>query len=389
LYLVSPFVAEPLEPLKPLEIRRSQCPAEASFAESLQHPDGTHTTATTNKDKAEVLFRSLYPDAKGTPLEEPTAEYPPPAFEFTPPTNEQMNAAILRLSAKKAPGPDSIPNKVWTKCRTSVAPWLGALWQAMFALKYIPPRWQEEEIVFLRKPGKPSYADPSAWRPISKKNTSEKLGPTATTALLMDSAERLDMLPHTQFGGHAGRTAADALLHVTSFASKAMAEGDVAGALLLDVQAAFPSVSIAVLIHKLRCQGVPCALAEWYATMLADRPVTLSFDGQTSHTYSPNCGLAQGCPSLAALFLFYNTPLLKEINTENNENAAGFMDDVTFLARGDTAKKVIEILTNIMERPRGALHWSDTHQSKFSIPKFALMIFVAKTFCQTTTNRQR
>jgi hypothetical protein len=36
LYLVSPIIAEPLEHLKTLETRRSQCPAEASFAKSLQ-----------------------------------------------------------------------------------------------------------------------------------------------------------------------------------------------------------------------------------------------------------------------------------------------------------------------------------------------------------------
>jgi hypothetical protein len=173
-----------------------------------------------------------------------------------------MDAAIRQLSAKKAPGPDDIPNKVWIKCCIAVVPWLGALWRATFVLDYISPRWQEEEIVFLRKPGKPNYADPNAWRPISKKNTSGKLGPAATTALLMDHAKRLGLLPDTQFGGRAGRTATDALLHVTPFAHEAMADGEFVGAFFLNVQAAFPSVSIGVLVHKLHSQGIPHVLAK-------------------------------------------------------------------------------------------------------------------------------
>jgi hypothetical protein len=108
------------------------------------------------------------------------------------------------------------------------------------------------------------------------------------------------------------------------------------------------------------------------------RPVTLSFDGQTSCAYSLNCGLAQGCPSSAPLFLFYNAPLLREVKKENGEDVSGFMDNVTYMTRGPTAEQVAETMTDIMVRPKGALSWSLTHRSNFSIPKFAFMIFTRK-----------
>jgi hypothetical protein len=53
--------------------------------------------------------------------------------------------------------------------------------------------------------------------------------------------------------------------------------------------------------------------------MLYDRPVKLSLDGQTSSTYRIKCGLAQGCPSSAPLFLFYNAPLLREVKKETGK----------------------------------------------------------------------
>jgi hypothetical protein len=41
------------------------------------------------------------------------------------------------------------------------------LYQASLDMKYVPQRWRTAKIVVLRKPNKPDYSKPKAYRPIS------------------------------------------------------------------------------------------------------------------------------------------------------------------------------------------------------------------------------
>jgi hypothetical protein len=56
-------------------------------------------------------------------------------------------------------------------------------------------------IVVLRKPGKPDYSAPGAYRPISPLNTLGKLLEAVMAKRLSYYAETYGLLPDTQFGG--------------------------------------------------------------------------------------------------------------------------------------------------------------------------------------------
>jgi hypothetical protein len=66
--------------------------------------------------------------------------------------------------------------------------------------------------VVLRKPGKPDYAVPGAYRPISLLNTLGKLLEAVIARRLSYLAEKHGLLPDTQFGRRPGRTTEQALL---------------------------------------------------------------------------------------------------------------------------------------------------------------------------------
>lgn len=59
----------------------------------------------------------------------------------------------------------------------------------------------EREIVVLRKPGKPDYSVPGAYRPISLLNTLGKLLEAVVARRLSYLTEKHGLLPDTQFGG--------------------------------------------------------------------------------------------------------------------------------------------------------------------------------------------
>ncbi|KAI0055116.1 hypothetical protein BV25DRAFT_1766066, partial [Artomyces pyxidatus] len=75
--------------------------------------------------------------------------YPPEAFEFSPPTDEQVTRAIRKLKPYKAPGADGLPNAVWIRCATLVAPWLGTFFRATFTLEHIPLEWKDSVTAIL------------------------------------------------------------------------------------------------------------------------------------------------------------------------------------------------------------------------------------------------
>lgn len=83
-------------------------------------------------------------------------------------------------------------------------------------LGHHPRQWRSAKIVVLRKPGKPDYSVPSAYRPISLLNTLGKLLEAVMARRLSYLAEEHSLLPNSQFGGRPGKTTEQALLVLSS-----------------------------------------------------------------------------------------------------------------------------------------------------------------------------
>ena len=66
----------------------------------------------------------------------------------------------------KATRKDTTPNCIFIQAREDFVPHIGPLFRATNTLKYYPQEWSLTETLILKKPGKPNYTTPSAWRPI-------------------------------------------------------------------------------------------------------------------------------------------------------------------------------------------------------------------------------
>jgi hypothetical protein len=60
----------------------------------------------------------------------------------------------------------TVPNSVLIHAREDLVPHLAPLFHATNTLNYYPQEWSLTETVILKKPGKPDYTLPTAWRPI-------------------------------------------------------------------------------------------------------------------------------------------------------------------------------------------------------------------------------
>lgn len=107
------------------------------------------------------------------PLEGPTT----PAIElpWLPITEVEIQRSLKAAKASTAPGEDGLPTLVWKYLWKYLGKVITRIFTACINLGYHPKQWRSARIVVLRKPGKPDYSVPGAYRPISLLNTLGKL----------------------------------------------------------------------------------------------------------------------------------------------------------------------------------------------------------------------
>lgn len=109
----------------------------------------------------------------------------------------------------------------------------------------------------LRKPNKPCYEVPKAYRPIALLSTTAKVLTSIVAENISLLIEQHHLLPNTHFRGRPGRSTSDAVQYLIHKIKKAWREDKVASVLFLDVEGAFPNAVTDRLIHNLKRRRIP------------------------------------------------------------------------------------------------------------------------------------
>ena len=347
----------------------------------LNRPGGTKTS--TGAEKAERLADVFFPSPGEHPDDTPDfTERPHPTAPSLPSTTfsiftaDRVAQTLRGLSPFKAPGQSGIPNSVLKYCAATLAPTLATIYTSICLLDYYPTKFRNINQVVIRKPGRPSYEEANAYRPIALIETLAKVQSTIVTEDLTFICEKYDLLPAGQFGGRPGRTTNEALHLVEQFIRNAWRKGDVVSALFLDIQAAFPNMQQGRLLKNMRARNINEGFCRYVEMILTHRQIRLVFDDVTSQPCNPPGGCNQGCPLSMLLYVIYNAPLINIANPENrNERIIGFVDDTTLLAQGTTFNEAHQTLRDMMERKNGVFNWSRTYSSPLEMNKLALVNF--------------
>jgi hypothetical protein len=156
------------------------------------------------------------------------------------------------LSPYKAYGPDEIANIVLQKCVDVLIDYLLFIYRAILKLgKYYDP-WRNFDTVVLRKPGKPNYETPKAYRPIALVSTSAKVLMAIVAEDIGWLAELHQLLQKTHFGGRPGRSTTDAIHYLVQRIKEAWRNGKVVSVLFLDMEGAFPNTVTDRLVYNLK-----------------------------------------------------------------------------------------------------------------------------------------
>lgn len=122
----------------------------------------------------------------------------------------EITRAIFKSNPTKAAGPDEITFQVWRELWAVVQDQILELCSASYKLGHTPETWRTALIITLRKPGKPDYTRPKAYRPISLLTTISKGLEAVIAARLSYLAEKGGLLPSNHSGAKPKRSAEQA-----------------------------------------------------------------------------------------------------------------------------------------------------------------------------------
>lgn len=334
---------------------------------------GDEIKATTNEETTALFKREFFPsppDRIQIDGDDHEEEYPRPAFEFAPITDERIRNTIAKLQPHKAPDTDEFSNAILINCADALITRLGPLFRAVHALKYWPEDWKFIAIIVLRKPGKGDYTKPGSHRPISLIKKIAMLFSKCLSDELLYQTEKHHLLAPTQFGFRPGRATTDAIHYGIAKVKDAWRKGKCCALLLLDIKAAFPHIVVSVLVHKMRMKGVPREYTDWIQWRFKGRKTRLAFDDYQSDEITIEDGLDQGDPFSTTGMIFYIDDLLRNSpDREDGEEAIGFADDVGLLTIGDDLEEAAGKAESFMVREGGAMDWSAQTNCIFGLDK--------------------
>ena len=219
-------------------------------------------TATTNEEKASQFRKVLLPALSSLPLANTsditaTYTYPEPMPLNLTITKQQLERAVGKLAPDKAPGPDEITNRILKKNFSCLQAHLLALTQACLDMGYFPSTFKKTLTIVLRKPNKPDYTKPNAYRPIALECTIGKILESITTELLGYLIETHDLLPANHFGARPQRTTEDAMMVLSENIYRAWKQREIFTVVFMDVAGAFNNVHHSRLIHNMKQRRIP------------------------------------------------------------------------------------------------------------------------------------
>ena len=155
------------------------------------------------------------------------------------------------------------------------------IYSTFFNLGYHPRCWRKAKGVILRKPNKPDYSKPKAYRVISLLNCLGKVLERLVARRLGALAETTDLLHPSQLGGRQKKSAIDAALLFYNNIQQQKRKQKATTTIFLDIKGAFDHVLKNKLLEGMRDQGLPCCLLAWTKSFLEERVLELSFNRQT------------------------------------------------------------------------------------------------------------
>ena len=257
-------------------------------------------------------FSPLAPEAYAT--EAPV----PPEFRVT---NHQAFIALRATKAKKSPGPDPIPSRVWKEFAGELALVVAELYNSSLEEGYVYDRFKTSIVTPAPKifPPKDLKED---LRPITLTSPLAKIHEGFTLDLL--AAEVLDELDIKQFSV-SGKSTTHALVYMLHIMLAALDKGNnLIRIIFADFSKGFDLGDHHSLLAELRALDIHPVIIRWICAFLSNLPQRVKIGSSLSPPVCPNGGIPQGTKLAPMLFAILVNRLVAQWPTRLK-----YVDDTT------------------------------------------------------------
>ena len=157
-------------------------------------------------------------------------------------TTQAYKRAIKTLQPRKAPGPDKIMNEMLKTCNELLELPLTSIFKRCLKHAISPTQWKVNKGIILAKPEKDNYSHPKAFRIISLTSNIQKLMEKMILIYLEEKVGIDKKLTKNQFGFRKRKSTQAALHRLTNRIEEALANGQFALGIFLDVEGAFDAI---------------------------------------------------------------------------------------------------------------------------------------------------
>ncbi len=275
-----------------------------------------------HQDKCEALRKELFqpPPTLNTTFDVNLNVRNPAELTFSPITSSEIDEAITGASVKSAPGFTQITYQAikWTWQSETGRKRITSLLGKCLTAGYHPIAWRKAIAIALKKPNKPDYSNPRAYRLITLLESLGKVLEKVIAKRLTFLAGKFDLVPGNQFGGRAHSSTSDAIMAFINDVHSAWNHGKVTSALTFDIKGYFDFVNHNRLLAELKRKRLPLEYVKWTASFLKDREAAVCIDGIRGEMKKVENGIPQGSPISPILAAFYTAELLDDFNKRAN-----------------------------------------------------------------------
>ena len=263
-------------------------------------------------------------------------------------STEEVEKAIQSQKLGKSPGPDGMHPEFYHYLHENCISWLTTFYSTCLTLKRIPKIWRKAKVVAILKPHKPADV-PTSYRPVSLLCIAFKV----MERLILNRIESVvdSQLPHEQAGFRAGRSTLDQVCLLTEDIESAFLAKEKAGAVLVDLSAAYDTVWHRGLTLKL-LQTIPSKeMVHMILEMITNRGFTLHLSDDISKPRRLVNGVPQGSVLAPMLFNIYTA----DLPTCSSQRYI-YADDIALLFRHKSIDRIEKCLSNDLNQLKQYFH---------------------------------
>ncbi len=255
---------------------------------------------------------------------------------------------LIGKSATKHCKLDPAPTWIIKECLDLLLPVITLMINLSLRLGYFPDAWKCAIVIpLIKKLGLDIIF--KNFRPVSNLEFISKLVECAAVVQVNDYTGLHNLLPDVASSYRKGHSTETALIKVQSDMFESMDKQNVTLLVMLDLSAAFDTVSHEVLFNTLESQfGISGTVLNWFRSYLSNRKQRILIGHSTmSDAYNLDCGVPQGSCLGPVLFVLYISSLYDVIST-HLPKVHGYADDhqlyISFKPGPDTENECISAM---------------------------------------------